>query len=111
MVISGNFKDNYDTATTTANKSIGLTSVQLNLVTGANCFEDNVGMPGNDIEGNGDIKTKEDCCTSCKNKEGCTFFTYNKDQERCWLKSSDAGRKAAENRVSGSVDCCKGNTH
>ena len=89
----------------------GLTSVQLNLVTGANCFEDNVGMPGNDIEGNSDIKTKEDCCTSCKNKEGCTFFTYNKDQERCWLKSSDAGRKAAENRVSGSVDCCKGNTH
>ena len=32
MLILGNYKDNNDTATTTANKSMGLTSVQFNLV-------------------------------------------------------------------------------
>merc|ERR1711862_487578 len=77
---------------------------------GSNCIEDNVAMPGNDIvetspEG---IKTKEDCCNACKNKEGCTFFTYRKEKEKCWLKNSDAGRKVDEEAVSGSVDCCKG---
>ena len=81
--------------------------------TGSNCIEDNVAMPGNDIVENSpeeNIKTKEDCCTACKNKEGCTFFTYRKEKEKCWLKNSDAGRKVDEEAVSGSVDCCKGNT-
>jgi len=77
---------------------------------GSNCIEDNVAMPGNDIvETSPDnIKTKEDCCIACKNKEGCTFFTYRKGNEKCWLKNSDAGRKVDEEAVSGSVDCCKG---
>merc|ERR1711942_76420 len=76
---------------------------------GSTCIEDNVAMPGNDIietspEG---IKTKEECCIACKNKEGCKFFTYRKEKEKCWLKNSDAGRKVDEEAVSGSVDCCK----
>merc|ERR1712243_261083 len=77
---------------------------------GSNCIEDNVAMPGNDIvETSPDnIKTKEDCCIACKNKEGCTFFTYRKEKEKCWLKNSDAGRKVDKEAVSGSVDCCKG---
>ena len=67
-------------------------------------------MPGNDIIENSpeNIKTKEECCTACKNKEGCTFFTYRKEKEKCWLKNSDAGRKVDVEAVSGSVDCCKG---
>jgi len=77
---------------------------------GTACMEEKVAMPGNDIVKNSpeeNIKTKEDCCAACKNKEGCKFFTYRQDAAKCWLKNSDAGRKADENAVSGSVDCCK----
>ena len=70
-------------------------------------------MPGNDIAKNTTKQTKEECCNACKNKRGCTFFTYRRDKKECWLKNSDAGRKVGRKvdrkAVSGSVDCCKGN--
>ena len=67
-------------------------------------------LVGNDLVKNApeeNIKTKEDCCNACKGKEGCTFFTYRPGQEECWLKNSDAGRKADDEAVSGKVECCK----
>ena len=72
-------------------------------------MEDKVDFIGYDLEEKKDVKTKEDCCNVCARKEGCTFFSYKQHQEKCWLKTSDAGRKANDEAVSGSVDCCKGN--
>ena len=86
-------------------------SAAKNSIASSACMEENVAMPGNDIVKNApvqNIETKEDCCNTCKNRKGCTFFTYRKNKKKCWLKNSDAGRKADKKAVSGSVDCCKG---
>ena len=70
-------------------------------------MEEKVALPGNRLDTKQNIKSKEDCCNICKDWEGCNFFTY-RENNACWLKDSDQGRKQDNKAVSGSVNCCKG---
>jgi hypothetical protein len=49
--------------------------------------------------------TSAECCSLCQTHTACNFFTWMPQKtgnENCWLKSSDAGKRAMHGRVSGS---------
>ena len=71
------------------------------------CFETNIDFFGNDLvqEGKEQIASAEACRDECLDEENCTFFTYVKDNSECWLKTSDAGRRATPDHVSGKINC------
>jgi len=56
-----------------------------------------------------DIKSAQDCCTACGTFEDCNYFSYIKDPkagewyQRCFIKSSGAGKKVNNATVAGPV--------
>ena len=48
------------------------------------------------------------CCQLCRANTNCRFYSFNRGSiphggENCWLKTSDAGRHASPNTISGSI--------
>ena len=71
------------------------------------CFENNIDFKSNDVPGgavNG-LSSAEDCAKQCTRNKECKFFTYHKRRKKCWLKSSDSGRRPAGDHVSGRKNC------
>ena len=76
------------------------------------CGEKDIGLIGNDIGNVMNVKSWDDCACHCKNKPGCTFFSWTSSNfvagryYECWLKNSDAGRQYERGVFSGHVNCC-----
>ena len=45
------------------------------------------------------------CAEHCAASEGCRFWTYNKENKACWLKTSDSKKKYLAHAISGSRAC------
>ena len=45
------------------------------------------------------------CAEHCAASEGGRFWTYNKENKACWLKTSDSKKKKQANAISGSRAC------
>ena len=68
-------------------------------------FENQTDYSGNDLKPGGDVRnlnTAAECCAACAGTEGCSFWTLQLPNT-CYLKSSDAGRHAYPNAISGST--------
>jgi len=74
-------------------------------------LEEGVDYVGNEFRGHNDdhhhgghVESAEACCALCQSEyaAGCRFWTWDGD-DRCYLKSSNAGRTARVGRVSGAV--------
>ena len=45
------------------------------------------------------------CAEHCAASEGGRFWTYNKENKECWLKTSDSKKKYLAHAISGSRAC------
>ena len=64
-------------------------------------LEQDTDLAGNDLQTT-TASSPADCCSKCKAFKGCKFFTIeHAEGGRCWLKSSDAGRRPYSDHVSG----------
>ena len=45
------------------------------------------------------------CAEHCAASEGGRFWTYNKENKACWLKTSDSKKAKKANAISGSRAC------
>ena len=52
--------------------------------------------------------TVEDCQFVCRNVKACNFFSWDENQNECWIKKWDNGRVAANGVTSGRKWCPKG---
>jgi len=68
------------------------------------CFEDGVGLPGNDLNVV-NVPTSLACQESCRNEAGCKWFTWWASSGRCFLKDTDSGRKNRGGALSGPAFC------
>jgi LysM repeat protein len=75
------------------------------LLSSCTVIETGVDYPGNDIGHlfNNNFKTVEDCCFTCRLVSGCKYFSYSRDTQECWLKTSDANKGPNDIMISGSV--------
>ena len=81
------------------------------------CFEENIDYSMNDINmdanhphyahGAGKRKSAAACQRLCKATRGCLYFTYDKVNGECYLKSSNEGRATNNDRISGPRSCSK----
>ena len=72
------------------------------------CYEANTEFEGFDLESNyngSSVELVSKCQEDCKNEVGCKFFTYNKKNKHCYLKTSDAGRRFKNGAISGIAPC------
>ena len=46
-----------------------------------------------------------DCANKAAENEKAKFWTYHASAKKCWIKTSNAGKKTQEGLVSGNVDC------
>jgi hypothetical protein len=78
-------------------------SSQTTLTSIASCStEEGYDYYGNDLpNGNIESKSAEECCAACKDRSGCSHYTYIWGS--CWLKSSSAGREPNQQGISGSI--------
>jgi hypothetical protein len=67
------------------------------------CWEQDMRIAGNDIT-EVTAPSISQCQLACQGQAGCLFFTWRTNQ-RCFLKTSDAGKSAAIGAVSGPVRC------
>ena len=74
-----------------------------NFLTGC-LIENNVAYNSFDIW-NGEVENQQACADLSASTSGGLFWTYQTDSKLCFIKSSDSGRVAMENRVSGHSDC------
>ena len=66
--------------------------------------QENFNYPGEDIGG----PTTQGSPQACAEKSvsaGGLFWTYSYGNKKCWVKSSDSGKKSEEGKVSGSRAC------
>ena len=70
-------------------------------------MEEGVAYAGNDIRsvqlGNG--QTANDCAALCKDDDDCKFWGLNFIHIICYLKTSDKGRRANDQEISGLKPC------
>ena len=67
----------------------------------ADCAQDpGYGYDGNDLKQQ-TSKSADDCCELCNKEPQCFFFSWSKSANVCYMKSSDANRKANTDQFSG----------
>uniref|UniRef100_A0A7S4GCD4 EGF-like domain-containing protein n=1 Tax=Eutreptiella gymnastica TaxID=73025 RepID=A0A7S4GCD4_9EUGL len=73
------------------------------------CFEEDTDFQGNDrlLEPLQAASTFG-CQGLCQQAVLCTHWTYDTEQGRCWLKTSDSGRESQSDRISGPRTCPSG---
>ena len=60
---------------------------------------------GNDIGSVSNIKTWEECSDECDKDVKCQFWAYSITSNKCYLKSSDRGRRVKPDGVAGRRGC------
>ena len=87
-----------------------LVQEQTNQISPSNCFETDVNFAGFGISENKipNIQSPEDCQFQCEKRLECRFWTIS--QNICWLKSSDAGRRVENGKISGPKFCFQSET-
>jgi len=79
----------------------------------ADCFEEDVGYPHNDIGSPTQADSPEDCQIDCQNSNECQFWTYNPSsvtkskQPECYLKTSKGSPESRTGVTSGPKYCSK----
>ena len=74
-------------------------------------IEDKVNYVGHIIDGDNAIPTIQEnsqaCAKHCaaREDEGARYWTYNKDNKECWIKTSDSDRRWLDHVISGSRAC------
>ena len=69
------------------------------------CVERETSFNGYDIRFVTGVLSWEDCRTQCQNEPRCLFWTLVTSLGKCYLKTSDAGRRALSGRISGMKRC------
>ena len=69
------------------------------------CVEYGIDYSGYDIDIIYHIYHWSDCAQKCNDHRSCSYWTWMNDDKRCYLKSSNAGRKKKDAGISGSYDC------
>ena len=65
-------------------------------------FEDNIDYQGSDlVKGGFSNTTPEKCCAHCIATKGCKYWTFGKNNNKCWVKSNTKGFEHQSNRKSG----------
>jgi len=67
-------------------------------------IENNIVYWGNDIA-NKIVETSQACADFCASTPGGLFWTFDTKTKRCYVKSSDSGRKTRQDRISGNRKC------
>merc|ERR1719367_720137 len=80
------------------------------------CLELDIAMPHNDLDnGRGridDVTSWRQCDAYCMEENDCKFWTYQVKNGKCFLKTSDAGRKKdKKGAISGSSGCSTETVH
>jgi len=68
------------------------------------CGEEPVDYFGNDLYNIGS-ESAANCQEACANDGNCRYWTYAPSDSRCYLKSTDAGRKSRDGHISGPAVC------
>ncbi len=69
-------------------------------------LEDGVLYRGGDIEGSnpiGNVITPKACCDLCKQNTLCKLFSWNKNNQDCWLKHTEHPGEQNADRISGKL--------
>jgi len=76
--------------------------------------EQNIDYYGYDVGQIANIPDAASCCSACWSTQGCLYWSYQVNEKVCMLKSSNANKTSASDRVSGVVtnpqDACGANT-
>ncbi len=66
-------------------------------------MEYNTDFFGNDLATVEGVPSAEECCRLCAEEDVCAYWTWGRDNLRCWLKDSGAvaNRVEKENRMAG----------
>ncbi|KAH0484998.1 MAG: hypothetical protein KVP17_000137 [Porospora cf. gigantea B] len=83
----------------------GILSGKARCLFGAKCLLKRQDYFGHDVDATR-AASVEVCAAQCQLKSKCNFFTF--DEEMCYLKSSDSGRRTSQRSVSGSTRCLFG---
>ena len=70
-------------------------------------IEENVDYPGYDIGSSTTVADQEACAERSSSTDGSLFWTYQPSTKSCWVKTSNAGKIAMQNIVSGNSLCVK----
>ena len=89
-------------------------------ITGTGCLEPNIKFDNNFNVEPSTVPTEvapaspftadtvEDCQFVCINVKACNFFSWDENQNKCWIKKLDSGRVVANGVMSGRKRCPKG---
>jgi len=70
------------------------------------CIKKDLLYDGFDLDDYVPVMGLERCACECRAEERCNFFTWNKHDRRCAMKSSKGKIKQHSGSYSGSVNCC-----
>ena len=74
-------------------------------------YEDNRDYFGSDlVKGGFSNMTPAKCCAKCIATKGCKYWTFGKDDNKCWVKANPTGNKRQGNRLSGTFVVGPGGT-
>ena len=83
-----------------------LYSFPVDSVKAGKCEEDKYAYQGNNIPNSKSYQpSKSACQQACAEHDGCSYWTWSKGSTMCYLKTSKAGKRRADNYVSGTKDC------
>jgi hypothetical protein len=71
----------------------------------ADCYEDSIDYPGNELALVPQISSAYFCLQECKKNPACLFYSFNIATKGCSLKNSLGDKVASNYVVSGSVVC------
>ena len=72
----------------------------------AGCVEYGIDYAGHDVDNVSNVQSWQDCANHCKNHKTCQYWTWSiQCSHKCFLKSSDNGRKSNPGSISGKHDC------
>ena len=71
----------------------------------ADCFEDSLDYPGNELASVPAISSPYFCLLECKKRSDCLFYSYDMTTNVCSLKSSNGNPVPSLTAISGSVVC------
>ena len=70
------------------------------------CIERDMAYGGYDLRSTWE-HSAEECACACQEDEDCSFFTWDRNDRKCHMKTSRGKRKNNFDSYSGSVNCCK----
>ena len=72
-------------------------------------IEDQVNYAVHNLDGDNQVPTTQEsqqtCAEHCASTEGGRYWTYNKNNKECWIKTKDSDRRYKAEAISGSRAC------